>query len=109
HGLDQLAEEGTILMDGVEALGLFAGHVDLLERHRTEAVLFEHGEDLADQVTANRIGLDDRESALNGHWSGPWSGSETECGLLAVSVEARKTRGCRAAPRLLGHWLDETA
>jgi hypothetical protein len=67
HLLDEFTEEGAFLVDAIEAFGLFAGHVDLLQGDRAQAVLFELGDDLADQVTTDGIGLDDGEGTFDRH------------------------------------------
>ncbi|MNT93016.1 hypothetical protein D3C72_2343960 [compost metagenome] len=58
-------------MDRIEAFGLGAGHVDLLEGDRTETGFLELGDDLADQVATDGIGLDDGEGAFERHWVDP--------------------------------------
>lgn len=67
HELGELPEEGTLLVDRVEAFGLGLGQVNLAHRADAEALFFEAGDDLADQVLLDGIGLDDGKRALDGH------------------------------------------
>ena len=71
HEIDQFAEEGTFLVDRVEAFGLLAGHADAPGSNDAKTGVLELGDDLAGQVASRGVRLDDRESALDGHcvWS----------------------------------------
>ena len=55
-------------MNGVEAFGFSLGELTHLGGDDLETVGFETGVDLADHVLGNRIGLDDGEGTLNGHF-----------------------------------------
>ena len=67
HEVDELAEERTLLVDGVEGLGLAAGHLDALLGDDAQAGLLDDGVDGAGEVPLGRVGLDDGECALDGH------------------------------------------
>jgi hypothetical protein len=53
----------------IERLGLLPAHPDAALGHDTQALLLEPGIDLAREVPARRIRLDDRESPFDGHES----------------------------------------
>ena len=67
HEVDEVVEEGTFLVNGVEAFGFGAGELTHLSGDDLEAGVFETGVDLADHVLGDGIGLDDGKSALNSH------------------------------------------
>lgn len=67
HELDQLAIEGTVLVDLVELAGLGGRQVDALGRDDAQAGILELGGDLAGQVAAGRVGLDDGKGAFDRH------------------------------------------
>ena len=65
--LHQVVEERPRLVHAVELLGLLAAHPDALLGDDPQALLLEPGVDLAGQVPAGRVRLDDREGAFDGH------------------------------------------
>ena len=64
---DQFAEKRALAMNGVEGFSLLAGHPDALLRNDTQTRLFDHRVDGPRQVAGGRIGLNDREGALDRH------------------------------------------
>ncbi|MGZ2423581.1 hypothetical protein ACVIRM_002543 [Rhizobium laguerreae] len=60
-------EEGTVLVNGVEAFGFATAHPDALGSDDTQAGIFEHLGDGARQVALGCIRLDHREGAFNRH------------------------------------------
>ncbi|KZC98849.1 hypothetical protein AUP43_14660 [Oceanibaculum pacificum] len=54
-------------MHGVEALGLLLGQAHPLLRDDAQTGFLEAGVDLARQVAAGGVRLDDRQGALDGH------------------------------------------
>ena len=60
-------KNGPRLVDAVELLGLRAAHPDALLGDDAQARFLEPGVDLAGQVPAGRVRLDDREGAFDGH------------------------------------------
>ena len=68
HEGDEILEEGTFAVNGVEALGFSLGELAHLGGDDLEAVRFKAGVDLADHVLSNGVRLDDGESALNSHF-----------------------------------------
>ncbi len=66
HGLDQLAVEGPVLVNLIEALGLGLGHVDATLGDDAQARVLDDGIDLAGEVPLCGVRLDDREGVL-GH------------------------------------------
>src|SRR4029453_17475574 len=69
HEFAEVLEERPLLVDAVERLGLLLAHPDATLGHDAQALLLEPGVDLAGQVPAGRVRLDDRESAFDGHKS----------------------------------------
>ncbi len=69
HECDEIVEERTLFMHTVEAFGLFLGHVDTLRCDNAKTIVFKTSDDLAGQVTAGRVRLDDRKSAFESHWA----------------------------------------
>ena len=53
-------------MDGVEALSLALGEMHLPHRGDAEAFFLEAGNNLANEVLLDGVGLDDRKGALHG-------------------------------------------
>jgi hypothetical protein len=70
----------------VEAFGLGAGHVDLLQRDRTKTGFLELRDDLADEVTTDGIRLDDGEGAFERHGVRSLSGSVGKVAPCSVRV-----------------------
>jgi hypothetical protein len=58
-------------VDRIEAFGLAAGHLDPLLRDDTQTGFLEAGADLADEVAARGVRLDDRQRAFNAHLGFP--------------------------------------
>jgi hypothetical protein len=54
-------------VDGVEAFGLFPGHVDALGSDDAQAGIFQHLGHRTGQVALGGVGLDDRKGAGNRH------------------------------------------
>ncbi len=54
-------------MHGVEALGLLPGQAQTLGGDDPQARFLQHGGDLAGEVPAGGVGLDDRKSSFDGH------------------------------------------
>ncbi len=54
-------------MDGVEGLGLCAGHLDALLRNDAQSGLLDQRVDRAGQIARGRVGLDNRKGAFNRH------------------------------------------
>jgi len=67
--LTTVFEERPLLVHGIKALGLLAAHLEALLGDDAQALLLEPGVDLAGQVPAGRIRLDDGERAFDGHKS----------------------------------------
>ena len=67
HELDEVGEERTFAVNGVEAFGFSLRELTHLGGDDLEAVRFETGVDLADNVLGDGIRLDDGEGTLNGH------------------------------------------
>ena len=67
HEFAQFVIEGTLAVDRVEDPRLCLGQVDALLRDDAQAGGFQLGVDRAGQVAARRVGLDDREGALDRH------------------------------------------
>ena len=67
HELDQAAEKGPLAMHTVESLGLGGGQAHAAAGDHPQARILEFGDDLAGQVPARRVRLDDRKGALDGH------------------------------------------
>jgi hypothetical protein len=65
--VDQVLEEGTFLVHGVELLGFLARQVHHAGGHDLQAGAFETGVDLADDVLGHGVGLDDGEGAFDRH------------------------------------------
>ena len=68
HEGNEILEEGTILMNFVEAFGFSLGELTHLGSHDLEARVFETGVDLADHILGDGIGLHDGKSTLNSHF-----------------------------------------
>ena len=68
HEGDEILEEGTFLVNSVEAFGFSLGKLTHLGGDDLEAVRFETGVDLADDVLGNGVRLDDGEGAFNSHF-----------------------------------------
>ncbi len=68
HEGDEAGEEGALAVDAVEFLGLGAGEEGALLGDDAQAGGLEGGVDLAGEVPAGGVGLDDGERALDGHW-----------------------------------------
>jgi hypothetical protein len=60
-------------MHGVKLLGLMLGYFQHFHGENAKFVLFELFDDVANRVSANGIGFDDREGALKGHKLDCWS------------------------------------
>jgi hypothetical protein len=67
HELDQLTIERAVLVDFVELARLFRRQLDALLRDDAQARILELGVDLAGQVAAGGVGLDDGKRAFDGH------------------------------------------
>jgi len=62
------SKNGFALVDGVVPLGQIAVDLDKLEPDDPQSALFVAGEDPADQLALDAVGLDEDEGAL-GHWT----------------------------------------
>ena len=67
HELDQGGKEGALAVLGIETTGDGVAELQHFGRHDTQAVGLETGVDLADDVLAYRVGLDDGKRAFNRH------------------------------------------
>jgi len=67
HEADEIVEEGPLLVDAIEALGLLLRHQDALGGDDAEASFLQFRRDRAGQVATGGVGLDDREGARRGH------------------------------------------
>src|SRR5690554_3787795 len=67
HEADQILEEGAFLVLGVEAFGVGLGQLNHLGSDDAQTGLLETGQDLADHVLGNGVGLDDGQGAFYGH------------------------------------------
>src|SRR3981081_3937851 len=67
HEVHQFAEERTRLVDGIESLGLLAGHANPLLGNDAKTGLFDQRVDRASQIARGRVRLDNRKGALNRH------------------------------------------
>src|SRR5690606_17163895 len=92
HEVHELTEEGALLVHGVEPLGRLPAELDHARRADPEAGAFDHGEDVADVVLLDGVGLDDAEGAFDGH--------------DASRVEVLSPRGYRAKFRGLDSAID---
>src|SRR6185437_2721105 len=73
HVAHQILEKGALPVNGIEALGLPLGETDHAGGNDGEARLLEAAIDLADEIAADAVGLDDGQGALERH-SGVLSG-----------------------------------
>ncbi len=64
--LDELAEEGPLLVDGVEGFGLLLRHADALLRDDAQTGLLDDGIDGAGEAAVGRIRLDDGKGCARG-------------------------------------------
>src|SRR6185312_1708572 len=69
HELDELAEERLVLVDLVELFRLGAAHLHAALADDAQAGLLDHRIDLAGQIAARRVRLDDREGAFGHGWA----------------------------------------
>src|SRR5690606_2787007 len=67
HEVDQILEEGAFFVNGIETLGIGARKLHQARGNDLEAGLLEAGDDLADDVLGDRVGLDDGKGAFNCH------------------------------------------
>jgi hypothetical protein len=67
HELDQVLEERALLVDRVELLGFVARQMHQLGGDDLEAGSFEAGNDLADDVLGDGVGLDDGKGTFDSH------------------------------------------
>src|SRR5690554_6260662 len=67
HEADQILEEGAFLVLGVEAFSVGLGQLNHLGSDDAQTGLLETGQDLADHVLGNGVGLDDGQGAFYGH------------------------------------------
>src|SRR5690606_24462458 len=67
HEGDQILEETTLAVLGVEAGSFALGQLDHLGSDDAQAGLLETGGDFADDVLGDSVGLDDGEGTLQGH------------------------------------------
>src|SRR5262249_8441030 len=67
HEPDEILEETALAVDGVELLGLGRREPHHLLRHDAQAARLEQGDDLADLVGRNSVGLHDRERTFEHH------------------------------------------
>src|SRR5690625_3570708 len=101
HELRQLAEERTIFVHRVKALGLGFRQADEFHRADGEAVLLNPANDLADEVLTYGIGFDDCQRAFYRHRvlsSGLWIESVVYAQALKASNRGRRSgckKGCR--------------
>ena len=68
HEFHQFAVERPLGVDFIEFLGLVFGHLDAALGDNAQAGVLDHGVDLAGQIAAGGVRLDDREGAF-GHGS----------------------------------------
>ncbi len=64
HEAGELREEGALFVHGVEAAGFFFGEAHGFDGDDFETGFVNPGEDFALESSANRVGLDDCESAF---------------------------------------------
>jgi len=74
HEIGELAEEGTGFVDGVEATSFFFGEAHGFDSDDFEAGLVNSCKDFALLAAADRVRLDDCESAFDCHEKIPPSG-----------------------------------
>src|SRR5690606_11956119 len=67
HEADQILEEGTLLVLGVEAFGVSLGQLNHLGGHNAQTGLLETAQNLTDDVLGNGVRLDDGQGAFYGH------------------------------------------
>ena len=67
HEGDEVVEEGTLLVHGVEAFGLVLAQTDALLGDDAQTGFLDLGVDGAGQIAGGGVGLDDGEGALQRH------------------------------------------
>src|SRR5690606_24969654 len=67
HEADQILEEGTLFVLGVETFGVGLGQLHHLGRNNAQTGLLEAAQDLANHVLGNGVGLDDGQGTFYGH------------------------------------------
>lgn len=68
HEFDELAEEGTVLVNGVEAFGLLAREVAHAHGTDLEASGLSEGEDRADLIVSNGVGFENCECLFHNYF-----------------------------------------
>src|SRR5690554_6108598 len=69
HEINQILEEGTLFVHGIETLGIAARKLHQAGSHDRQTGLLEAGDDLANYILGDCIGLDDGKGAFNSHLS----------------------------------------
>src|SRR5512145_2186619 len=67
HEVAEALEESLLAVDGIEAGGVLAGHVNQPRGQDLESGLLDAGHDLAHDALGHRVGLDDGERPLAAH------------------------------------------
>ena len=65
--MHEILKKRTFAVDPVKRFGVSLGELHHAGGDDLEPGLFEPGQDAADDVAGDRVGLDNREGALNGH------------------------------------------
>ena len=68
HESNQVLEEGTFFVNGVEAFGFGLRELTHLSGNNLQTSVFKTRVDLTDHVLSNCIRFDDRKGALDSHW-----------------------------------------
>src|SRR6202030_2150566 len=85
-------EEGTLLVKGIEGLGLLAGHANALLGNDAKPGLLDQRIDGAGQIARGRVRLDDGKGALDRHDLVPGS-ADGSCGLISAPPVHGKRSG----------------
>src|SRR3546814_4160057 len=64
HEFDEFAEEGAVLVDGIEAFGLLAGHADALRGDDAQAGFLQHPGDRAGQIARSEEHTSELQSLM---------------------------------------------
>src|SRR6188508_164567 len=95
HVLHEVLEERARGVHGVETFGITLREMLHARGDDLEAGLFETGEDLADEVTGNAVGLDDGKSALERHERDSYRGLKGARLYRSGAPFSRKSRRLR--------------
>src|SRR5690606_28548641 len=95
HEGDQVLEEATLAVLGVETGGFALGQLPHLGGDDAQAGLFEAGGDFTDDVLGDGIRLDDGEGTLNGHGN-----HSRRRGWIKRKIEGARLYGGRESPAI---------